>query len=101
MNIDFPSGVSKQTRLHRLSALPFSGGREVSPLHIVDWLVSGVRVLSVQPVLWLSVLLACADFSTLLGFVPLLRPVAVLLGPLVGGGLMLGQDAATRGQRVC
>jgi hypothetical protein len=98
MNIDFPSDVSKQTRLHRLSGLPFSGGREVNPLHISDWLRSGVRVASMQPVLWLSVLLVCADLATLLGFVPQLYPVAVLLAPLVMGGLMFVQDGASKGQ---
>ena len=100
MNIDFPSDVSKQTRLHRLSGLPFSGGREVNPLHISDWLRSGVRVASMQPVLWLSVLLVCADLATLLGFVPQLYPVAVLLAPLVMGGLMFVQDGASKGQPV-
>ena len=100
MNIDFPSDVSKQTRLHRLSGLPFSGGREVNPLHISDWLRSGVRVASMQPVLWLSVLLVCADLATLLGFVPQLYPVAVLLAPLVVGGLMFVQDGASKGQPV-
>lgn len=100
MNIDFPSDVSKQTRLHRLSGLPFSGGREVNPLHISDWLRSGVRVASMQPVLWLGVLLVCADLATLLGFVPQLYPVAVLLAPLVVGGLMFVQDGASKGQPV-
>ncbi|MGF6534821.1 MULTISPECIES: BPSS1780 family membrane protein [Paraburkholderia] len=100
MNIDYPSDVSKQTRLHRAPALPFSGGREVNPLHIADWLVSGVRALSMQPVLWLSVLLICADFATLLGFLPLLRPLAVLLAPLAVGGLMFVQDGASKGEPV-
>ena len=100
MNIDFPSDASKQARLHRVSELPFSGGREVNPLRIADWLVSGVRAMSVQPVLWLSVLLACADFATLLGFVPLLGLLALLLAPLVVGGLMFVQDGAAKGQPV-
>ena len=100
MNIDYPSDVSKQTRLHRAPALPFSGGREVNPLHIADWLVSGARALSMQPVLWLSVLLICADFATLLGFLPLLRPLAVLLAPLAVGGLMFVQDGASKGEPV-
>src|SRR5271165_3895580 len=98
MNIDYPSDVSKETRLHRVPALPFSGGREVDPLRIAEWLVSGVRAASQQPVLWLSVLLVCADFATLLGFLPLLRPLAVLLAPLVMGGLMFVQDGASKGQ---
>jgi hypothetical protein len=100
MNIDFPSDASKQARLHRVSGLPFSGGREVNPLRIADWLMSGVRTMSLQPVLWLSVLLACADFATLLGFVPLLGPLALLLAPLVVGGLMFVQDGAAKGQPV-
>ena len=98
MNIDYPSDVSKETRLHRVPALPFSGGREVNPLRIADWLMSGLRAAGMQPVLWLSVLLVCADFATLLGFLPLLRPLAVLLAPLVVGGLMFVQDGAIKGQ---
>ena len=100
MNIDYPSDVSKQTRLHRVPALPFSGGREVNPLRIADWLMAGLRAAGVQPVLWLSVLLICADFATALGFLPLLRPLAVLLAPLVVGGLMVVQDGAVKGQPV-
>jgi hypothetical protein len=53
-----------------------------------------------QPVLWLSVLLICADFATLLGFLPLLRPLAVLLAPLAVGGLMFVQDGASKGEPV-
>ncbi|MGF6238775.1 MULTISPECIES: BPSS1780 family membrane protein [Paraburkholderia] len=100
MNIDYPSDVSKETRLHRVPALPFSGGREVNPLRIADWLMSGLRAAGVQPVLWLSVLLICADFATALVFLPLLRPLAVLLAPLVVGGLMVIQDGATKDQPV-
>jgi len=62
--------------------------------------VSGARALSMQPVLWLSVLLICADFATLLGFLPLLRPLAVLLAPLAVGGLMFVQDGASKGEPV-
>jgi hypothetical protein len=100
MNIDYPSDVSKETRIHRVPTLPFSGGREVNPLRIADWLMSGARAVSMQPVLWLSVLLICADFATLLGFLPLLRPLAVLLAPLVVGGLMFVQDGARKGRGV-
>jgi hypothetical protein len=100
MSIHYSSGVSKQTRLHRVLALPFSGRREVNPLRIADWLISGLRAAGVQPVLWLSVLLVCADVATALGFLPLLRPLAVLLAPLVVGGLMVVQNGASQGQPV-
>src|ERR1700679_4095630 len=100
MNIDYPSDVSKETRLHRVPALPFSGGREVNPLRIADWLMAGLRAAGVQPVLWLSVLLICADFATALGFLPLLRPLAVLLAPLVVGALMVVQEGASRNEPV-
>jgi hypothetical protein len=97
MSIHYSSGVSKQTRLHRVLALPFSGRREVNSLRIADWLISGLRAAGVQPVLWLSVLLVCADVATALGFLPLLRPLAVLL---VVGGLMVVQNGASQGQPV-
>jgi hypothetical protein len=100
MNIDFPSGVSRQARLHRVPALSYSAGREVNPQRIADWLASGVRAANQQPVLWLSVLLVCADFATLQGFLPLLRVLAVLLAPFMVGGLMFVQDGAGKGQPV-
>jgi hypothetical protein len=100
MSTHYPSDVSKATRLRRVLALPFSSGREVNPLRIADWLVSGLRAAGAQPVLWLSVLLVCADAATALGFLPLLRPLAVLLAPLVVGGLMVVQDGASQGQPV-
>jgi hypothetical protein len=80
MNINYPNDVSKQTRLHGVPALPFSGGREVNPLCIAGWLMSGLRAAGMQPVL--------------------LRPLAVLLAPLVVGGLMFVQDGAIKGQPV-
>lgn len=100
MSINCPSDVSKQSRLHGVPALPFSGVTEVNPLRMADWLMSGVRALSLQPVLWLSVLLVCADFVTLLGFLPLLHLLAVLLAPFVVGGLMFVQEGAGQGQLV-
>lgn len=100
MNTEYLRDVSKGTRLHRVPALPFSGGREVNALHIVEWLAAGYRAACQQPVLWLSVLLISADFATLLGMLPLLRPLAVLLAPVVVGALMFVQDAANRGEPV-
>jgi hypothetical protein len=100
MNMNYPRDVSKESGLHHVPARPFSGGRELNPLRIGDWLMSGARAMSMQPVLWLSVLLVCADFATLLGFLPMLRPLAVLLAPLVVGGLMVVQDGAPNGQPV-
>ena len=100
MNMNYPRDVSKESGLHHVPARPFSGGRELNPLRIGDWLMSGARAMSMQPVLWLSVLLVCADFATLLGFLPMLRPLAVLLAPLAVGGLMFVQDGASKGEPV-
>jgi hypothetical protein len=100
MNTEYLRQVSKETRVHRVPALPFAGGREVNPLHVVQWLASGCRAASQQPVLWLSVLLISADFATLLGMLPLLRPLAVLLAPVVVGALMVAQDAARKDEPV-
>lgn len=100
MNIDYPSSVSKETRLHSVPSLPFPGGREVNPLHMFKWIAAGWRAARMQPVLWLSMALVCADFATLLGLLPLLRPLAVLLAPLVVGGLMFAQDNASKDQPV-
>ncbi|RFU47732.1 BPSS1780 family membrane protein [Paraburkholderia sp. DHOC27] len=100
MNTEYLRDVSKGSRLHQVPVLPFAGGREVNPLHIVEWLASGCRALAQQPVLWLSVLLISADCATLFGMLPLLRPLAVLLAPVVVGALMVAQDAASKGETV-
>jgi hypothetical protein len=83
-----------------MPALPYPGGREVNPLHLVEWLASGCRAAAQQPVLWLSVLLLSADLATLLGMLPLLRPLSILLAPVVVGALMFVQDAARKGEPV-
>jgi hypothetical protein len=98
MNTEYLQNVSKGTRFHRTPALPYAGGREVSPAHVVEWFMSGYRAACQQPVLWLSVLLIGADFATLLGMLPLLRPLAVLLAPLAVGALMYVQDGARKGE---
>ncbi|MGH8782704.1 BPSS1780 family membrane protein [Paraburkholderia sp.] len=100
MNIDYPSAVSRETRTHSTPALRFPAGHEVSPLRLFAWLAAGWRAASMQPVLWLSIVLLCADFATLLGFLPLLRPLAVLLAPLAVGALMFVQEGASRDEPV-
>ncbi|HTI19067.1 MAG TPA: BPSS1780 family membrane protein [Trinickia sp.] len=100
MNIDYPSAVSRETRIHSAPALRFPAGHEVNPLRFLAWLAAGWRAVSMQPVLWLSIALLCADFVTLLGLLPLLRPLAVLLAPLVVGALMFVQEGASRNEPV-
>jgi hypothetical protein len=100
MNIDYPRAVSRETRIHSAPALRFPAGREVDPLRFLAWLKAGWHAASMQPLLWLSMVLLCADFATLLGLLPLLRPLAVLLAPLVVGALMVVQEAASRNEPV-
>lgn len=100
MNIDYPSAVSRESRPHSAPALRFPSGREVSPLRFFSWLTAGWRAVSLQPVLWLSIVLLCADFITLLGFLPLLRPLAVFLAPLMVGALMVVQEGSSRDEPV-
>lgn len=100
MNIDYPSTVSRDARLHDAPALRFPAGHEINPLRLVAWLAAGWRAASAQPVLWLSIVLLSADFATLIGLLPLLRPLAVLLAPGVIGALMFVQDGASRDEPV-
>ena len=100
MNIDCPSAVSRETCIHSAPALRFPAGHEVNPLRFLAWLAAGWRAASMQPVLWLSIALLCADFVTLLGLLPLLRPLAVLLAPLVVGALMFVQEGASQNEPV-
>jgi hypothetical protein len=100
MSIDYSSVVSRETRFHSAPALRYPTGREVSPLRFFAWLLAGWRAASMQPVLWLGMVLLCADFTTVLGLLPLLRPLAVLLAPLVVGALMVVQEGASRNEPV-
>lgn len=100
MNIDYPSTVSRETRIHAAPALRFPAGHDVEPLRLLAWLAAGWRAAGMQPVLWLSIALLSADFITLLGLLPLLQPLAVLLAPLVVGALMFVQEGASRNEPV-
>ncbi len=100
MNIDYTSIASRDGRLRSASAVRFPTGREVSPLRAWSWLVAGWRAAIEQPVLWLSVVLLCADFITLTSLLPLLKPLAVLLAPLMVAVLMVVQDGAGRDEPV-
>ncbi|WP_144138274.1 BPSS1780 family membrane protein [Paraburkholderia sp. BCC1884] len=98
MNIDYPSTVSTQTRIHGVPALRFPSGDKVNPLRFFSWVTAGWRAASLQPVVWLSIVFLCADMTTLLGLLPLLRPLAMLLAPLVVGALMVVQEGASRNE---
>jgi hypothetical protein len=100
MNIDYPGAVSRATRPHSAPALRFPSGREVDPLRLFAWLAAGWRAAGKQPVLWLSIVLLCADFTTLLSFLPLLQPLAVFLAPLMIGALMFVQEGISRDEPV-
>lgn len=100
MNIDYPSTVSRESRIHGTPALRFPAGHEVSPLRMTEWIAAGWRAASMQPVLWLGIALLCADFVTLLALLPLLRPLAALLAPLLVGALMVVQEGACRNEPV-
>jgi hypothetical protein len=100
MNIDYPSAVSRGTRIHSAPALRYPAGHEVNPLRFFAWIAAGWRAARMQPVLWLGIALLCADFVTLFGLLPLLRPLAALLAPLVVGALMVMQESASRNELI-
>jgi hypothetical protein len=100
MNIDYPRNVSTGSRLRRALPAARDGATQAFVLRIAVWLVEGLRAAALQPVLSLGVLLLCADFITASELMPLLRPVALLLAPLVIGMLMVVQDGAVKGQPV-
>lgn len=94
MNIDYPNAPSRATCGHCAPRLCFPAGQEVPPVRVLSWLIDGWRAASAQPVLWLSIVLLCADFITLLGLLPPLRPLIVLVAPLAVGALIVAQDGA-------
>ncbi|HLX02841.1 MAG TPA: BPSS1780 family membrane protein [Trinickia sp.] len=98
MNIGYLSGSSNGIRRRCTPELRYPEGREVSAAAVADWLASGWQAARMQPLLWLAVILGCADFATLLKLLPMYRPFAVLLAPLVAGVLMLAQDRARDGE---
>jgi hypothetical protein len=98
MNTDCLSGSSNGIRHRYTSKLRYPEGREISALNVADWLASGWQAARTQPLLWLAVILGSADFATLLKLLPMYRPFAMLLAPLVAGALMLAQDRARDGE---
>lgn len=98
MNMHFSRAASRQVQRNRVPALAWPDGRQVDVLRIGQWLAAGWRAASAQPVLWLAITLACADFATLVAMVPLMRPLAVLLAPLAVGALMYAQNRLRNGQ---
>lgn len=98
MNIDYPSHISREAHLRHGALQPLNSENQVDLARVTAWFLSGLRATQLQPVLWLSALLLCADFITAARLLPVLRPLAVFLAPFFIGGVAIIQHAASNGQ---
>jgi hypothetical protein len=96
MNLEYLSGTQQAVRARQ--SLPHA--REVEVGRVVGWLANGWEAAREHPLMWLGSILACADFVTLLGFAPVLRPLAVFFGPWLVGALMFAAARAQAGRTV-
>lgn len=98
MNSHYLTDVSKV--LHRRSALPpvHLEGPQLDAMYIMDWLDLGWRSVRRQPLLWLAAMFVCATFATACKFVPIVRPLIVLVAPFVVGALMVAQERVRIGR---
>jgi hypothetical protein len=94
MNLHFLSSASTSARAIEQ---PRRGeSREASVARLPQWIADGMSAVRQQPLWWLAVLLACADFATLLELAPRLFVLAPLAVPLAAGVLVLMQERASR-----
>jgi hypothetical protein len=101
MDIDYhPALTANGGHPDRTPQSLYLDGRKVNAASIASWVTSGWRAARTQPLLWLTVMVASAGFATLIFVLPLLRPLAVLLAPLIVGALMVAQERLRIGKPV-
>ncbi len=98
MNLDYSTQAFDRKHGGALNETPYLDGRTVAASRLAGWLGSGLRAWRAQPTLWVAAFAACAVVITLLRFAVLLRPLVVLIAPLVAGALMVAQDRLRQGR---
>jgi len=98
MSLHYLADVSKTTQRRPAPVPARLDGLQLDAMFILDWLETGWRAARAQPLLWLGTFLACAAFAVACKHLPLLRPMIVLIAPLVVGGLMSAQERVRIGR---
>ncbi|SMG00150.1 hypothetical protein [Burkholderia singularis] len=98
MSTEYLRLVHRNARPSPLAALSHPDGRMVRIARIGGWLAHGWQAACAQPLLWLSVMLLCADIATFAQLAPLLSPLALLLVPYAVGILIAAQHRAQSGR---
>lgn len=70
----------------------YVAGRRVGLGRFANWLAEGVTGIRRCPGLWFGLATVCMVLVLLFRYVPLLRPLAVLIAPIVTGTVMAAQD---------
>jgi len=74
------------------------GGRGVAAARGWDWIVGGWNLFKKQPGVWIGLTVIALVIFVVLSFIPFVGPLALtLLGPVFGGGVMLGCRALDEG----
>ena len=74
------------------------GGRGVAAARGWDWIVGGWNLFKKQPGVWIGLTVIAVVIFVVLSFIPFVGPLALtLLGPVFGGGVMLGCRALDEG----
>lgn len=98
MNLHYLTDVSKVTHRRPAPAPVHLDGLQFDAMYVMDWLELGWRAVRAQPLLWFAAMLVCAAFSFACKLAPLVRPLIVLIAPLVVGALMVAQERVRIGR---
>jgi uncharacterized membrane protein len=75
-----------------------AAGHVVPAGHGWDWIVAGWEMFKKQPGMWIGLIVVAAIIMIVLAFIPFLGSLALMvLGPVFGGGIMLGCRALDEG----
>jgi uncharacterized membrane protein len=81
-----------------MSANFIAGGRSVAGGRGWDWIAGGWNLFKKQPGAWIGLTLVALVIFVVLAFIPILGSLALtVLGPVFGGGVMLGCKALDEG----
>ena len=74
-------------------------GHTVPAGHGWEWIVAGWEIFKKQPGMWIGLIVVAAIIMIVLALIPFLGSLALMvLGPVFGGGIMLGCRALDEGR---
>lgn len=80
---------------------PQSGGRTVDAGQGIEWLKEGWQIFLKNPGVWIAISIIALIIFVVLGFIPLLGPLAAnLLAPVFSAGMLIGCRALAQGEEL-